>query len=207
MAQQVLEAYQQDLEDLTVEQRLENNPIGRISFVTPLEKAYEEQEYAQGYASQYPEDIQGRFQNWPVYASFSRTIQALGDWDIPVQQSFSSQDYLQVTVDMEYLYSLWEPENYEHYLGDPSALKRVNPRFSDRFEMVFDDPQEISLLLQAAVVQSDCSLNGLCPIIDSSVVLEKKDGGQVYAYLQKNRMTQEVRQLFSGTPLGEEGSF
>lgn len=220
-AQTLLSAYQQDLRSLTAKQRMEDNPVGALSFLTPMDVAYEKQEQDDlilketasfdSYASyDLNRDLFQDFQKWPVYPSFSRTLRVLKDWGIQAGESLNAQDVSEISVNMEYMMNQYEPDLFYNLSEEEleQELKQRNFRFEDGYSLVFENPEEVETLLPAFVLQEDASLNGLCPWVDyAEVVITRKDGQQLYGLLQLNRMSPQVRELMEGTPLGTEGSY
>ena len=133
-------------------------------------------------------------QGWPVYPSFDRTLSFLRDQDIAAGYGLNSEDVDSISVDF-----YW---NEEKTLEE---LQAVNSRFETIDRMVFDDPEEIALLLSAFSEDEMYNYNGLCDVRgDFTLYVRTKKGDGVSGSLQMNRITPEIEELFVGTGLFEE---
>lgn len=194
---QLLAAYQADLMDLTVETRQKENPVGRLMFADQEQKKFLDEHSVQAGRNAYSSDTYTPYdvcQGWPVYPSFDRTLSFLRDQDIAAGYGLNSEDVDSISVDF-----YW---NEEKTLEE---LQAVNSRFETIDRMVFDDPEEIALLLSAFSEDEMYNYNGLCDVRgDFTLYVRTKKGDGVSGSLQMNRITPEIEELFVGTGLFEE---
>ena len=211
----LLTAYQADLRELTLQTRQKENAIGQICFYTAEEQKIMElsmERFRLGqdadYSYQYSYAGGNVSQSWPVYPSFKRTIEALKEAGEDPQKLPENIQSLQ--VDFPTSRVMTDEEKKE---GEPSLerLLTLNPRFRAGGQLVFEDPEEIRLLMNAFVLDENTGFSGLCPVNRSASVVVNLGGNyRVYGGFQLNRMTPEVMKLFEGTPmkemLGESGN-
>lgn len=194
---ELLAAYQADLMDLTVKTRQKENPIGQLMFADEEQKKFLEEHSVLPERNSYsPDTYTARdvCQSWPVYPSFNRTLSFLREQDIPAGYGLKSEDVYNITVSF-----YWNEEI------SLEALQDANSRFETTDRMVFDDPEEIALLLSAFSEDGMSSYNGLCDVRgDFTLYVRDKKGGGISGSLQINRITPEIEELFEGTDLFEE---
>ncbi|RHR57647.1 ABC transporter permease [Clostridium sp. AF18-27] len=202
----LLAAYQADLAELTTTQRLEENPIGQIWFVNRYESAYAEQQlklYEQRNAGvkarmyQYELDSS---QTWPVYPSFKRTLSALEAHGIQVGDLVPDDEIRSVMLDMSGVMR----ELGLRELEDEELAARY-PVSGDGATLVFEEPENIRLLMDAMVDEECLNFNGLCEAQVAVYVTADTAAptGRTGGYLQTNKITPEIKALFKGTPLEE----
>ncbi len=201
---ELLAAYQADLTELTVERRLAENPVGQIWFTDRYESAYAEQQLkwleqsrgrSRAQVSEYELDIS---QAWPVYPSFERTMSALNKLGVDVGRVVPDEQIKSVSLDMS---------NAMRELGlrdlEDEELAARYPVSGAGSTLVFEEPENIKLLLDAMVDEQSLNLNGLCAAEVSVYVSAAPSNltGSVSGYLQVNKITPEIKALFKGTPL------
>lgn len=201
---ELLAAYQADLTDLTVERRLEENPVGQIWFVDRYESAFAKQQLdwylenggrSRSSLSEYDLDTS---QMWPVYPSFERTLSALKKMGINAGNLVPDEQVKSVTLDISGVMR----ELGLRELEDEELAARY-PVSGAGSTLVFEEPENIKLLLAATVDEQSLNLNGLCDAETAIYVNASIDSmlGNVGGYLQLNKITPEIKALFKGTPL------
>lgn len=206
-AGELLSAYQADLLDLSVDQRLRENPIGMVQFVTRRESAYAEQRgreerSGRGPRVQYAYDYDGEVsQAWPVYPSFERTLKALKAQGVQAGELLANREIKTVSVDMG---SFMRSQNLNIY--EDEELQKMYPKSGANRILVFEKPESIELLMSALVEDEPLPMNGLCPVEHNFYVMAvtsemAERDERVGGYLQKDKITPEILKLFEGTPL------
>ena len=195
--QELLNAYRQDFLDLTVKERQQENPVGVLVFVTESqEQILEENRLIRAREGGNYDSATDVCQSWPVYPSFDRTIALLKEKEIPAGEGLPLEEVKQITVSL-YKRTDWTLEE----------IQAVNSHFrTDPTVMVFDDPEEIELLMSAFVEGSFQRYNGLCGVkgeFEMNVLFANQPGG-LGGNLQKNKITPQIEELFEGTGLFEE---
>lgn len=207
----ILDAYKADLLDLTVDQRLSENPIGTVRFVTRRESAYADQLYkgdrgvrrgGMQYYDSYSFDGDVS-QKWPVYPSFERTLKALEAQGIAKGGLVPDDTITSVTIDMA---SFMRDRNLNAL--EDEELEKMYPKSGASRTLVFENPESIKLLMSAFVEEDHLHLNGLCPgessfyLMGETRQMAERDRG-FGGYLQADKITPEILKLFEGTPLYE----
>lgn len=175
----LLAAYQQDLLELSVEQRLEENPLGRVRFISAEEKEYAKREELSSWQTS---------QSWPVYPSFKRTLAVLADMGVRTGELLDASEIRSLSATVSGTEQLASQEAELCY--DAGTQKRVT----------FEDQGEIGLILDAFVWNEARGMNGLCPSepgIDLylDLYMEPGDSQTLYGTLQENKLTPEIREL------------
>lgn len=191
---ELLAAYQKDFLELSVEQRLRESPVGSVGFVSEdlyeYRKQRKEMNGFEGYWQE-TEDMQygwrafarNDVRYWPVYPSFSGTIALLK------KQGICPGEYLTAE----------EVGNVQVYT-DGNLRAAENPHYTEDGYLIFEDPEEIAALMEAAVDEESASMNGLYPANNqciSCIIVDKK-GGSRGGYLCVDKMTQKVIKMLEG---------
>ena len=193
----LLEAYQADLLELTVEERLLENPVGRLMFVNREEERFlEEHANRPGHYIDPGRDTYTEYevcQSWPVYPSFKRTMACLKDAGIDAGKGMAPEKVSRITHD---LYSLDEFE-----LQDAQSVNSYIQTVSGEAQLVFENPEDIRLILSAFTEFDNTNYNGLCPVRGGSDLRIYMDGSTacIDGALQENKITPQIKALFEGT--------
>lgn len=203
----VLKAYQEDLRELTVEERRNGDPIGGISFVTAGLKEYVAQEYGGFTMETQKEHLAQDAQFWPVYPSFKRTIEALKEQGIQAGSLFASEQVFSIRISVEnYLRKEWEKDDtyyssYELPEGEElKALQAVNPRYDEEGYIRIRDPQEIAMVMDMVSDSRLHQMNGLSAEADLSVScsIYFKDDSTCDGLFLRDKIDPRLQELFVG---------
>lgn len=192
--QEMLAAYQADLMDLTVENRMREAPIGTIAFLTDDEMRYLQQK---------KERVSVEYSNfWPVYPSFTRTIKCLKDQGITPGAYFTPEAVSSVEVDVEWLFQNGREEEL-------SALQQKNPNYKGGGILEFEDQEDIKLLMDAMVQEEYYDFDYLYTPTESPFRKIRgkfilPTGETMNGVVTGERITPEFRKLFQGIPVEED---
>ena len=200
----VLKAYQQDMRELTVEERLVEMPVGSLVFMTDQENTYLQQQRQAarssfgGIARYQVEDVS---QYWPVYPSFERTMTLLKEQGIEAGTGLAPEKVDRIVIDVQnYSYE----QQGELPEGEALAeLQKINPNYREDGSLVFEDSHTIGLLLGAIAEDESSGMNYLCETVEGGphcTIRTEKEAG-VGGLLIKNRITPEIAELFTGIPM------
>ena len=200
----VLKAYQQDMRELTVEERLVEMPVGSLVFMTDQENTYLQQQRqttrsAFGGMERYQvEDVS---QYWPVYLSFERTIELLKEQGMEPGTCLAPEKVERITFDVQNYF-------YEQQGALPEGealaeLQKTNPNYREGGSLVIEEPAAIRLLLGAIAEDDSCRMNYLCETVEGGLycTIRTENEAGVGGMLIKNRITPEIAELFAGIPL------
>ena len=199
----VLKAYQQDMRELTVEERLVEMPVGSLVFMTDQENTYLQQQRqttrsAFGGMERYQvEDVS---QYWPVYLSFERTIELLKEQGIEPGTCLAPEKVERITFDVQNFYE----QQGELPEGEALAeLQKINPNYRESGSLVIEEPAAIRLLMGAIAEDDSCRMNYLCETVEGGpyCTIRTENEAGVGGMLIKNRITPEIAELFAGIPL------
>lgn len=200
----VLKAYQQDMRELTVEERLVEMPVGSLVFMTDQENTYLQQQRqttrsAFGGMERYQvEDVS---QYWPVYLSFERTIELLKEQGMEPGTCLAPEKVERITFDVQNYFYEQQGELPE---GEALAeLQKINPNYREGGSLVIEEPAAIRLLLGAIAEDDSCRMNYLCETVEGGpyCTIRTENEAGVGGMLIKNRITPEIAELFAGIPL------
>lgn len=200
----VLKAYQQDMRELTVEERLVEMPVGSLVFMTDQENTYLQQQRqttrsAFGGMERYQvEDVS---QYWPVYLSFERTIELLKEQGIEPGTCLAPEKVERITFDVQNYFYEQQGELPE---GEALAeLQKINPNYRESGSLVIEEPAAIRLLMGAIAEDDSCRMNYLCETVEGGpyCTIRTENEAGVGGMLIKNRITPEIAELFAGIPL------
>lgn len=200
----VLKAYQQDMRELTVEERLVEMPVGSLVFMTDQENTYLQQKRqttrsAFGGMERYQvEDVS---QYWPVYLSFERTIELLKEQGMEPGTCLAPEKVERITFDVQNYFYEQQGELPE---GEALAeLQKINPNYRESGSLVIEEPAAIRLLMGAIAEDDSCRMNYLCETVEGGpyCTIRTENEAGVGGMLIKNRITPEIAELFAGIPL------
>ncbi len=200
----VLKAYQQDMRELTVEERLVEMPVGSLVFMTDQENTYLQQQRqttrsAFGGMERYQvEDVS---QYWPVYLSFERTIELLKEQGMEPGTCLAPEKVERITFDVQNYFYEQQGELPE---GEALAeLQKINPNYRESGSLVIEEPAAIRLLMGAIAEDDSCRMNYLCETVEGGpyCTIRTENEAGVGGMLIKNRITPEIAELFAGIPL------
>ena len=107
----------------------------------------------------------------------------------------------EIRVDLESVFWNSEVGYTELPQGEElKALQAVNPWYDESGMLVFDEPQEISLILSAMTADEVCNMDSFKEIY-TSVMADMKDGTSVPGAVMREKMSPEVLRLFAGIPI------
>ena len=200
----VLKAYQQDMRELTVEERLVEMPVGSLMFMTDQENTYLQQQRQAarssfgGIARYQVEDVS---QYWPVYPSFERTMTLLKEQGIEAGTGLAPEKVDRIVIDVQNYFYEQQGELPE---GETLAeLQKINPNYQEDGSLIFEDSHTIGLLLEAIAEDESSGMNYLCETVEGGphcTIRTEKEAG-VGGLLIKNRITPEIAELFTGIPM------
>jgi len=148
----LLAVYQKDLEELTIATRKAELPIGTIQFRTlNLEEAitFNKQESSRSYGS-----LEER-SYYPVYPSFSRTIQAIEETGIKLVE-LNSQTITKIKLNY---YWISDEDEYPFYEETVKEAVEIYDPDNTRIDMVYDQQEDIEILIPALVFRDYYNLN------------------------------------------------
>lgn len=202
---ELLKAYQEDLRNITLDQRKNGTIVGSITFMSSMEEQYVKQEYEEGrvtesfgavpYVSEDTHYYREISLNWPVYDSFAETLSLLRKQDIPAGELLLPEQVKQIRVDMgSILYWKDQPRSEEGI----SQLRSINPRIDEKGILVFDQPEEIRELMTAIMDEQFYVMDFLYHSGDSMACQIQIDGAAVDGRLIRERITPQIVSLFGG---------
>lgn len=197
--EKLLAAYQQDLLELTAREKREQSPVGALGFASAEITEYlKENVYL---ADDYVNAMDSYIQSWPVYSSFERTMKVLEEMGAAPGSWMQPEKVREIRVDLESVFWNSEVGYTELPQGEElKALQAVNPWYDESGMLVFDEPQEISLILSAMVADEVCNMDSFKEIY-TSVMADMKDGTSVPGAVMREKMSPEVLRLFAGIPI------
>lgn len=204
---EILLAYQQDLKELTIDTRLKESPVGSLAFINKTtydyyaERDYDHTAFILGGDSLGHMDSEalGVTDYWPVYPSFRRTIAALESREILPGTYLKAEDISEIRGWLSLPLSEEEIQ----------TVQAVNPYYQEDGDLLFDGRDEISLLLDASVTNSEYYMNilnqeaALGDYVNFSISYGS-DRGHSFVLLQ-NKLTPELLELFRGLPVLDTG--
>lgn len=200
----LLKAYQQDMRELTVEERLVEMPVGSLVFMTDQENTYLQQQRQTtrsafgGMARYQVEDVS---QYWPVYPSFERTMELLREQGMDPGTRLAPEKVERITCEVQNYFYEQQGELPE---GEALAeLQKINPNYREDGSLVIEDSAAIRLLLKAFAEDDSCRMNYLCETVEGGpyCTIRTENEMGVGGMLIKNRITPEIAELFAGIPL------
>lgn len=140
---------------------------------------------------------------WPVYPSFTNTIQVLEKMGIEPGAYFTAEHVSRISVDVS---SVVNGKEYSDGLPEGEALKRIqkeNPFYQEDGTLVFTEPEQIELLMGALRDRELADMNGMREPeqparYDLYVTLTLKDESRVSAEFWPDDVTPEMEALFKG---------
>lgn len=141
--------------------------------------------------------------SWPVYPSFANTIQVLKELGIEPGACFTAENTDRILVDVS---SVVNAEEYSNNLPEREALeqlRKANSYYQEDGTLVFTEPEQIALLMNALRDQELADMNGMHepeqPFRYSLyVTVILKDGSRIPAEFWPDNVTPEIEALFKG---------
>lgn len=140
---------------------------------------------------------------WPVYPSFTNTIQVLKELGLAPGTYFTAENTDQISVDVS---SVANAEEYSGRLPEGEALEQLqkeNPFYKEDGTLIFTEAEQIALLMNTLRDQELADMNGMHepeqPVkygFHATVIL--KDGSRVSAEFWPDDITPETEALFKG---------
>lgn len=182
----LFDAYKKDLAALTLDQRIEESPAGSLNFVSREVYDYVNQRKEallsyygsrKSHSDAAVEYMLDNTQSWPVYPSFTNTIEVLKSLGIELGSSFRAEHVKRIEV------NVWN----SRYNGEGNGT------------LMFDGEEEIRLLMEHMVESEMWQLDGFKDALPvSNVEIFMDDGSTMQGVLVEDNMTPEVLQLFAG---------
>lgn len=207
---ELLKAYQADLMDLSVQKRMEGPPVGSICFITKdsislLKQTLEKSNQGQrgGFWNYSAEDLS---QDWPVYPSFTRTIQILQSQGVNPGTIFSTENVKEINVDVRML--LLRENRRGGYSDMPKGeeltkLQEKNPYYRQEGMLQFTNPQDIAALMKHITENEYYRMDPLCQAggkpLDCEITM--KTNTSASGTIELDKMTPDLEKLFAGIPL------
>lgn len=175
---EILAVYQEELKALKYETRKKEAPIGTIQFVTAkMDEALKARENDSSNGYYYSRDIADR-SYYPVYPSFTRTLELLKENGVTLVNGLSSANISQVEVidysygeDTEYGYTYYNDDGRYFYITEKSELDALAPA------LIFEDYYYMNeMAWQKNVVDY------------SDVTATMKDGTTIRCYLDRSKV-------------------
>lgn len=204
MMEELLQAYQQDMTDLTVSRRLAEMPVGSIGFMTQDCMTYLQQEKQRRSqrGSYRSGDTPDYTQFWPVYPSFARTIEVLEKLGIKPGDYFSIDNVKHITADVSYY--LYDRRGYGD-LPEGAELEEIqkqNPYYNEKGYLDFKDKESIARMMNALVPGDSLYMNRLYVGVGDPMNIEviTKDDRTISAQMIDSKAAREAAELFKGIP-------
>ena len=205
---ELLKAYQTDLMALDTQTRIQEAPIGSICFVTKdsvhyLKKGIEDSlyKYRGGYWDYRVEDFN---QYWPIYPSFTRTIQILESQGEKPGTFFAPEQVKEITINVQNLLkSSYSDIPQEEELAE---LQKKNPYYQEDGSLHFTDAHDIALLMDAMMEEEYYQMDQFHQPAGgfSYCQIELKGNQYVSGLIMEDRVTPEMLDLFAGIPMEVE---
>lgn len=230
---ELLEAYQTDLLEQTLKDRMKEDPMGTLQFADQEACLYAAKVQGGGAdflsgsrrsvlqqilgltaqpvsgdempsadeMEQYLETYMDMCMSWPVYPSFSRTMEILRKHKIQPGAYFAAENVVEISIDVS---AIVNRENERLPEGERlERIQKANPFYKKEGNLVFTDPEHIRLLM-AAMRDWECAqMNGMHQpeeqlqySLGSDVYL--KDGNYVRAEFWPDAITPEIEAFFEG---------
>ena len=151
----------------------------------------------------YLEDHLDQLCSWPVYPSFTNTIRVLKELGLEPGAYFTAENVSRISVDVS---SVVNVEEYGDGLAEGEALEQLqkaNPFYQEDGTLVFAEPEQIALLMNALRDRELADMNGMHEpeqpagySLYAAVTL--KDGSRVSAEFWPDDVTPEIEALFKG---------
>lgn len=204
---ELLSAYQTDLMALNTRDRIQDAPIGTLCFVTKDSQQYLTQLISGAQPRRYrydPYGTQELNQSWPVYPSFTNTLQILNKQGVKPGEYFNAEHVKEIVINV---HSMFYNENTYGDLpeGDElEALRKVNPYYVEDGYLRITDRNEINRLMDALTEEEFYYMAAFQPSFSSTYCEVKMDNNEtISAQLLLSHMTPEIQNLFTGLPVNQ----
>ena len=220
---ELLGAYQTDLKGQKLKDRMREDPVGALQFAEKELCLYIQERWGKndGYISEYqrdlikmllgPETLKDSYNEmpsadqlcrWPVYPSFTNTIQVLEKMGVEPGAYFAAEHVSRISVDVS---SIVNGEEYGDGLPEGEALKQIqteNPFYQKDGTLVFTEQEQIELLMGALRDRELADMNGMRepeqPARYDLYVTLTLDESRVSAEFWPDDVTPEIEALFKG---------
>ena len=203
----LLDAYKTDFMALDTQTRIKEVPVGAISFVSKDVQEYINQNLKQmrsgGRGGYWDMGMDDFIQYWPVYPSFTHTLQILEG--AKPGKHFAAGNIRSVTMNVQSLFY-----NLDSGSGLPQGeeladLQRRNPYYTKEGNLVITDPADIGQLMKAVAEDEFLPMDQFHQVSGtvSYCDVELEGGFHVSGILLLDRMTPGILEMFEGLPLEE----
>lgn len=205
----LLDAYKTDFMALDTQTRINEVPVGAISFVSKDVQEYINQNLKQmrsgGRGGYWDMGMDDFIQYWPVYPSFTHTLQILEGEGAEPGKHFAAGNIKSVTMNVQSLFY-----NLDSGSGLPQGeeladLQRRNPYYTKEGNLVITDPADIGQLMKAVAEDEFLPMDQFHQVSGtvSYCDVELEGGIHVSGILLLDRMTPGILEMFEGLPLEE----
>ena len=205
----LLDAYKTDFMALDTQTRIKEVPVGAISFVSKDVQEYINQNLKQmrsgGRGGYWDMGMDDFIQYWPVYPSFTHTLQILEGEGAEPGKHFAAGNIKSVTMNVQSLFY-----NLDSGSGLPQGeeladLQRRNPYYTKEGNLVITDPADIGQLMKAVAEDEFLPMDQFHQVSGtvSYCDVELEGGIHVSGILLLDRMTPGILEMFEGLPLEE----
>ena len=205
----LLDAYKTDFMALDTQTRIKEVPVGAISFVSKDVQEYINQNLKQmrsgGRGGYWDMGMDDFIQYWPVYPSFTHTLQILEGEGAKPGKHFAAGNIRSVTMNVQSLFY-----NLDSGSGLPQGeeladLQRRNPYYTKEGNLVITDPADIGQLMKAVAEDEFLPMDQFHQVSGtvSYCDVELEGGFHVSGILLLDRMTPGILEMFEGLPLEE----
>ncbi len=198
---ELLKAYQEDLESLTYETREKELPIGTIQFVTTImDKALTGRENDSSNGYYYSRDIADRCY-YPVYPSFTKTLELLEKNGVTVEHGLSSSNVEKIEI---WDYSggrEWSGSYYDEY-GYEVKEYGYSAAADGDIHITIVDKAEIDELGPALVYQDYYGMNESAwwtQVMNTDVSVTMEDGRYIRCLLDSEKVPAFLKQRIEQT--------
>lgn len=205
--EKLLDAYQTDFMALDTQTRIKEAPVGAISFVTKEARDYMDRNLKQmrsggrgGYWDMSMEDF---IQYWPVYPSFTHTLQILEGEGAEPGKHFAADNTRSVTINVQSLFYNRDSGSGLPQDDELADLQRKNPYYTEEGNLVITDPAGIAQLMGAVMEDEFQSMDQFHQVSGAVSYCDVELEGNIHVsgILLLDRMTPGMLGIFEGLPL------
>lgn len=206
MLEQLLNAYKADFMALDTKTRIEEVPIGSLTFVTNdgvkfLQQAGEQMR-ARGRGGYWDMSLNDFNQSWPVYPSFTHTREILKHQGADSGSYFTAGRVKSVTISVQNLF--YDADPYRDLPKDEELanIQAVNPRYTGDGNLKITKPEDIETVMNALMEDEFRSMDQFQEISGtiSYCEVEMQNGVRLSGLILADRVTPEFMELFAGLP-------
>ena len=166
------------------------------------DRSYRVRSYQSADEMEYMEYMLSYLCSWPVYPSFTRTIQVLQSQGLEPGSFFAAEDVREIRIEVDELLAVSDTGEIIYPQGEElEKLQKENPYYRANGALVFNTPEAIETIMTALSESELDSMNGFyrkAPI--QQAVVTMKNGSGLSAVFAADKMTPQVVELFRGLP-------